>query len=251
MIKCFKGFYLSLGMFTAIPLPSYLWGGAAMSLALVCLPLAGVIIGGIWWGAACMLLLGAVHTVLAAAVLTLVPFLATGFLHLDGYMDTSDALLSRRPYEEKLRILKDPHTGAFAVIMLACLILLQFGAMYAITEKGELLLLLIIIAAASRCCGAFSVLSLKTMEGSGYANAFKENTGFAHKFFIAALTISAAALSYLWAGIPGIIVFAAVIAGYFLATAYVYKEFRGVSGDLTGFAIVTSELCGLIALAVI
>lgn len=51
----------------------------------------------------------------------------TGMLHLDGFMDVCDAILSRRSKEEKLRILKDSATGAFAVIPLVILFFLQFG----------------------------------------------------------------------------------------------------------------------------
>ncbi|GAB5602243.1 adenosylcobinamide-GDP ribazoletransferase [Thermus sp. FJN-A] len=38
----------------------------------------------------------------------------TGFLHLDGLLDTADALLGAKPRERRLAILKDPHLGAFA-----------------------------------------------------------------------------------------------------------------------------------------
>ena len=41
-------------------------------------------------------------------------------------MDVCDALLSRRDKQEKLRILKDPHTGAFAVISVVMLFIVNF-----------------------------------------------------------------------------------------------------------------------------
>ena len=43
--------------------------------------------------------------------------LVTGGIHMDGYMDTMDALHSYGSREKKLEILKDSHIGAFAVIM--------------------------------------------------------------------------------------------------------------------------------------
>ena len=43
--------------------------------------------------------------------------LVTGGIHMDGYMDTMDALHSYGNREKKLEILKDSHIGAFAVIM--------------------------------------------------------------------------------------------------------------------------------------
>ena len=42
----------------------------------------------------------------------------------------------RRDKEEKVRILKDPNTGAFAVISLAMIFIINFSAMYTFIEKG-------------------------------------------------------------------------------------------------------------------
>ncbi len=58
---------------------------------------------------------------LRAVLLAAAPWLVTGFLHLDGYMDVCDALLSRRDLATRQKILKDSHCGAFAVI---CMVLL-------------------------------------------------------------------------------------------------------------------------------
>ena len=46
---------------------------------------------------------------LRAAVLTAVPVLVTGGIHLDGYLDTMDALSSWREKQRRLEILKDQH----------------------------------------------------------------------------------------------------------------------------------------------
>ena len=49
-------------------------------------------------------------------VLIILPVIITGGIHVDGYMDTCDALNSYGDREKKLAILKDSHIGAFAVI---------------------------------------------------------------------------------------------------------------------------------------
>ena len=245
-----KGFYMSLSMFCAIPMPIHIWDDAGMNLMLPCFPLIGALIGAIWWGAAQLLVLGRIHLVLAAAILTVVPFLLTGFLHLDGYIDTSDAVLSRRSPEDKLRILKDPHLGAFSVIMIAILFLLQFAAAYTVLDGEKAIVLLVVIATLSRCCGALSILSLPAMEQSGYAKMFKQNIRIAHYIFCYLVAIVAVAAAYWLAGWQGLIVAAATVLGSIGALAYAYKEFKGTSGDLTGFALVIGELCGLIALGV-
>ena len=47
----------------------------------------------------------------------LIPVLVTGGIHLDGLLDTADALSSWQTRERRLEILKDSHAGAFAIIV--------------------------------------------------------------------------------------------------------------------------------------
>ena len=245
---------MCLGMFCAIPLPYQLWDDKCMNLMMPCFPLVGGLVGALWWGIAELLVFCGIHIVLSAAVLAVFPFFVTGFLHLDGYMDTSDAVLSRRPLEERLRILKDPHTGAFSVIMLAVLFVFQFAALYAILENGETgkyIVLLFLISIISRCGAGLSILCLKPMTQSGYANMFKQNTGISHKIFLFVLALFAIALSFVFAHVCGLIVSGAVILGFVFALAYAYNNLKGISGDLAGYALVIGELCGLFALAIV
>lgn len=65
---------------------------------------------------------------LRAAVLAALPFLLTGFLHLDGFMDCCDAILSRRDLPTRQKILKDSHVGSFAVVCTIFLMLAAFAA---------------------------------------------------------------------------------------------------------------------------
>ncbi|MCL1993793.1 MAG: adenosylcobinamide-GDP ribazoletransferase [Spirochaetes bacterium] len=248
---CLKGFYMSLGLFCAIPLPARIWDDSCKHLVLPCLPLAGILIGAIWWGAAELLVLSGVHLFLTAAAVAVSPFLLTGFLHLDGYMDTSDAILSRRPLEEKLRILKDPHAGAFAVIALVILAIMQFAALYAIVDGEKNLAMLAFIAVISRCCSSLALFCLKIMPQSGFAAMLRQNTKTMHKIFVIMLAVSAGTAAFLYAGLHALAVLLCVIAGFAGALACSYREFKGVSGDLTGHSLVLGELCGLIALAVI
>ena len=242
---------MSFGLFTAIPLPLHIWDETCANFMLVCFPFVGAAIGVMWWGLAKLVISGGIHIMLASAITAIFPFLAAGFLHLDGFMDTSDAVLSRRPLEEKRRILKDPHTGSFAVIMLAVLFVLQFGLAFTIVDKGRRLVLLITIPVISRCCAALSILCLNTMPQSGYANMFRQNTGIQHKIAVIITAIPAIALSCYFKRIIGLITAASVIAGFIAALVWAYKNLRGVSGDTAGFALVIGELCGLIAMAVV
>jgi adenosylcobinamide-GDP ribazoletransferase len=135
--------------------------------------------------------------------------------------------------------------------MLAVLFVLQFAAVYVVVEHGKYLVILIIISVISRSCSGISILCLKAMPQSGYANMFKQDVKISHKIFIILIVLSASALSFIFMGIYGLIAVLSVILGYIGAMAYAYKDLKGISGDLAGYALVISELCGLAALAVI
>ena len=251
MKRYLKGLYMSFGMFCSIPQPFKVWDDKSVNLILPCFPFVGCLIGAMWWGIATILVSCGIHIILVSAIVTLIPFLASGFLHLDGYMDTSDAVLSRRSLEDKLRILKDPHTGAFAVIMLAVLFVMQFSIVFIVIETKKNLALLLVIPVISRCCSALSILCLKPMAQSNYANMFRQNSKTAHKIFIIIIAILGITLSFFYARIHGLIVVISSITGFILALAWAYRDLKGVSGDLAGFALVISELCGLAALAIL
>ena len=51
----------------------------------------------------------------------------TGGLHLDGLMDTADGILSHRPREQMLEIMKDSRVGAMGVIVCVLHLLLKFS----------------------------------------------------------------------------------------------------------------------------
>ena len=140
------GFFMAWGMFLTIPCPKKIWRESARRKMLACLPLIGLIVGGIW--ALCAWLGSFLPQPLAALLCAAAPWLITGFMHLDGYMDVCDAVLSRRDLETRQRILKDSHCGAFAVICLALLVLCQ----WAVFLSAEALPLwpLTLIPAASR-----------------------------------------------------------------------------------------------------
>ena len=60
----------------------------------------------------------------------------TRALHLDGFMDTCDALLGGFDRERRLAILRDPHVGAFAVIGVVCLLLVKVSALLGLPVGG-------------------------------------------------------------------------------------------------------------------
>ncbi|MEK3713301.1 adenosylcobinamide-GDP ribazoletransferase [Paenibacillus sp. FSL R7-0333] len=77
-----------------------------------------------------------------AAVITLILWVGlTGGLHLDGWMDSADALLSYRSRERMLEIMKDSRVGAMGVLACVLLLLLKASLLAAWLEGGSFSLL--------------------------------------------------------------------------------------------------------------
>lgn len=97
-------------------------------------PLVGLIIGIIAW----LVGIGAGYVLpsMPAAVLVLIVWVAlTGGLHLDGWMDTADGLLSYRSREAMLEIMKDSRVGAMGVIACVLLLMLKLSLIDAIIDQ--------------------------------------------------------------------------------------------------------------------
>ena len=115
----FGSFVIACSMYSRIPMPQVDWTENRMKYAMCFFPLIGVIMGAALWLTA---LIGEnVHTLEEGSLLwavmgTILPLLITGGIHLDGYLDVTDARSSYGDRAKKLEILKDPHIGAFAVI---------------------------------------------------------------------------------------------------------------------------------------
>ena len=176
MSEWLDGFSMAWGMFLAIPCPLRRWNEKAREKMLVCLPLVGLAVGGIWLGLYLLLrhaAIGGLYAFLMAAL----PWLVTGFMHLDGYMDVCDAVLSRRELATRQRILKDSHCGAFAVIGMVLLALCQWSVFLS-GSADESLWGLLLIPVATRACAGLAVLKLRPMGTSQYA-AMGRHGGYA------------------------------------------------------------------------
>lgn len=244
MTQFWTALCMCLGMFTILPLTERRWNEELRSYSTACLPLAGLAVGLIWWGGAA-LARWLLPEFLAAAATAALPFVLSGFIHLDGFMDTSDALLSWRDRETRLKILKDVHVGSFAAVMLSLLILFQFAACMSV----ERLFPLCLIPVLSRACSAFSVMALEPLGHSEYAGGEQKPRALIRDVKVMAGV--ALLLLLVFSGWRGLLVGLAVLGGYALSMRRCVKSFGGVSGDLAGFALTISELCGLVVLAIL
>ena len=108
-------------------MPRFSWREEEMSYSLIFFPLVGAVIGLLIMLLNMPAFMRSCPLSVRVPVTLAIPLFVTGGFHVDGFMDTEDALRSYASPERKLEILKDPHVGAFAVIGLIK-ILLVFGA---------------------------------------------------------------------------------------------------------------------------
>lgn len=226
-------------MFCAIPFPWHGWEEKARDKMLLCLPVIGLEIGAIWWCIAQVCRMLALPGSVAAFALCAAPYLLTGFMHLDGFMDVTDAVRSYRSLERRMEILKDSHVGSFAVIGVGLLILGQFSACLCLSENtndsG-----LILIPVVSRCTSVLAIQFLKPMETSQYVH---RKSSPALPLGMLAVTFGVSLFVGAW--LPVL----AVLAGYGLALLRAYRSLQGMNGDISGYCICLGELAGLVTLA--
>ena len=165
---------MAWGMFLAIPCPFRRWDEAARGRMLGFLPLIGLIVGAIWAAAARLCTALNLPSAVRALILCALPWLVTGFLHLDGFMDVCDAVLSRRDLETRQRILKDSHCGSFAVICMILLAAAQWSLFFSFESFDfKALLTLAVLPACTRACSGIAVQTLKPMQTSQYSGAVR------------------------------------------------------------------------------
>lgn len=227
---------MSWGMFLYIPCPVKIWREEAKGHTLSMLPFIGLVIGALWALVSHFLICS---LPVKALILTIIPWFLSGGIHLDGYMDVCDAIGSRRDLETRQRILKDSSCGAFAVIGMVVLALASF-AFFTSADKISCIGLLL-IPIASRACAAIAVMIFKPMDSSQYISLKKSINLFVVPVIAILFIIIFSILQHQTAPI-------ATMIAFFVFALYGRQSLGGMNGDISGFALTLSELCGIIFL---
>ena len=126
-MRLFESLLIALSTYSAVPVPQFDWNEKNMRYAICFFPAVGVLCGAALWLWAVLAQATGMSGVLFAAIAACLPILVTGGIHMDGYLDTVDALSSHQTCEKKLAIMKDANCGAFAVI---------YGGVYLLAYAG-------------------------------------------------------------------------------------------------------------------
>ena len=235
-------------------MPRFEWKDRDMACSLAFFPLIGVVIGAV----ICLVNIPQQMQTVPAAVrvmLTLlVPLAITGGFHLDGFMDTEDALRSWAGREKRLEIMQDPHIGAFAVIgLLRCMLILACAVTYILLYepfRPEIIVIFSFVFVTGRCLSAITSLQFKKARADGMLHAETSGTGKGVMLCLGVwLLLSVSLMLYLDA-----VCGAAVLAAFGLYTVYyryaAYRSFGGVTGDTAGHFLVSAETVAAAVLAI-
>ena len=230
-------------MFCALPFPWHGWEEKARDKMLLCLPIVGLEIGLLWFGAGWLCVILGLPERIRAFVLCALPFVLTGGMHLDGFLDVTDAVRSCRSLDRRREILKDSYVGSFAVIGVVLLMLAQFAAAASFRPDMDSRAL-ILIPVVSRCCSVLAISLLPPMTTSQYAGMEKKSIVLPVLMLAAAVGIG---FAFGWkCGME----LACTVVGFGLALRSAYHSLQGMNGDISGYSICIAELAGLMAVAI-
>lgn len=236
-----NSFFIALSMYSRIPVPRVDWKKENMRFAMCFFPMIGVAIGAVMYLAGWLLDKVAVGTLFRGVVFTLIPIIITGGIHMDGFMDTMDALGSWGDREKKLEILKDSHAGAFAILGMGCYLMWSVAVWNEL--PAEVLGVCGVSFVLSRALSGFSVVTFPAARNSGLLKMFQDG---AQKKVVRITMCLYVAAAVIMMAVMDARAMAGAVAGAMIAFLYYVvvsrKQFGGVTGDLAGFFLETAEL---------
>ena len=236
-----NSFFIALSMYSRIPVPRVDWKKENMRYAMCFFPMIGVAIGAVMYLAGWLLDKAAVGGLFRGVVFTLIPIIITGGIHMDGFMDTMDALGSWGDREKKLEILKDSHAGAFAILGMGCYLMWSVAVWSEL--PAEVLRVCGVSFVLSRALSGFSVVTFPAARNSGLLKMFQDG---AQKKVVRITMCLYVATAVIMMAVMDARAMTGAVAGAMIAFLYYVvvsrKQFGDVTGDLAGFFLETAEL---------
>lgn len=169
----------------------------------------------------------------------------SGCLHLDGLSDSADGLLSSRPREVCLEIMKDSRAGAMGIVVVVLVLLMKYAALSAM-PKEVLLPAFFLMPLAGRCAILVTMASLPyAREEGGLGLLFY--SGNSKRAAVVAVILLLLFVIILTPGhtLPIFIGFSAVT---FLFNRWCRAKIGGATGDTLGAVCELTEMTVAVSL---
>lgn len=231
-----RGFVTAFRTLTSLPLP----GREADSLAdaLPFFPVVGAIVGGAV--ASSVWLITSYLSWPAGAAVAAVALSAwlTRNLHLDGLADVSDALGAGGPRDRMFKAMKDSRIGAFGAVAIVLDSLIKFVALSRLAEAGAWGWIFLPFVLSRTILVQMSLFLSYATSREGIARAFVAD---AKPWHLAAAVIVAGIISFASVGLMAVAAILIAAACGLALTWWARRTFGGVTGDLLGAVVETTE----------
>ncbi|MEK4539011.1 adenosylcobinamide-GDP ribazoletransferase [Peribacillus sp. FSL K6-1552] len=243
------GFLINLQFFTVFPIKKQLpMDKKYIHRAIQTFPLVGLFLGLILGGVLYALVEWTPLSSLSIAfVVWFLTMALTGGLHLDGWIDASDAFFSYQDKERRLEIMKDSRTGAFGVISVIVLLAARFIFIYEIVDRVNewTYFLIISLPLLSKCVMGYllSRMPLAKKEGLGafFQSAVRKNSlSIYWLYFIVSFAV-AWSIDFKLVTLFFIMCLAALLFLLYIKRKIV-SWFGGITGDVLGASVEGVEL---------
>jgi len=242
-----KGFLINLQFFTTIPIRLALpMDKKHLERAIQTFPLLGLLQGGIYAGILYTFVEWTPFSALAAAfALWLASIIVTGGIHLDGWIDSSDAFFSYGDKDKRLEIMKDPRTGAFGVLSVIVLLSAKFFFIYEIITRlqSDTYLLATAIPLVSKMLMGILLVLVKPAKNEGlgalFRNASSKRTLWLYPVYLLLFAVTSF-LTGLNIGFASYVL-AAILVFLFLRKK-IMEWFGGMTGDTLGASVELTEV---------
>jgi adenosylcobinamide-GDP ribazoletransferase len=234
---------------TALPVP--LWRAptaAERGAAVAWYPFVGLILGGIVALVDCGLRQSALSAPVVGVLLVALLAFLTGFLHLDGLVDTCDAVFATRSREERLAIAHDPRAGAFGVVGVVLVLLLKVALLAGPLGAHRTAVLVCFPSLARSVMSAAVIMLPSARDGEGMGGSVKAHARPWMLGVAAAIALIPTVALLRWhalAIMPG-----AILGGGGVALLAL-RRLGGTTGDVYGAICECAEIGALLAAAIV
>lgn len=243
-IQLWQGVLTAFSTFSLFPVQAPAYRPENLRFTLAALPLVGAAIG-LCQGLVLLVAqaLNLPGLVFALLIFSLEAYL-TGFIHLDGLADASDAIFSRRDRDRMLEIMHDPLTGPMAVIALVLHSLWQiifWSDLYALLPQPlsqvQLFIILLALPAFLRALSGGLTQVMPKAHKTGMSRTMAPQSDPLANRLLALHGLAWAVLLVLALTWRGLVLVLALGLAWQAGRTYYMKSFAGISGDLAGQAL--------------
>lgn len=231
-----RAFVIGIAFLSIIPVKKFPdWDRDNLRYFCAVIPVVGIVIG-IFWGIAFFALsyFGSYSGNFRGILMAIFTLGFTGGVHMDGLIDTSDAIFSHRDLSRRLEILSDSHVGAFGVISCVVILMLKAGIFAEIFLRDSGFLRVMIVPVLSRLGAAYLLNNLEFAKSDGLAKILGSARVRGDNIFLGIFALVLGICDWR-------IFFVFVLVLVFWRRVCV-RKFCGITGDLIGAFIEISEV---------